>query len=226
TYSESNCKSGSYSINTDSINTDLLLFDLSSPVTINYPKTRITKGLIIPYEKLKINHMVIPTGKIQQTKYGKYIYDIISSIVSHDKNLDLKIETIINLLNFYLSENINSKIIATKRQQKIFEDAQEIIKDNILNVNLNYVANQLYISRSTLQSAFSVHNTSFIKTLTDIRIERIKMSLSSTENINKKISTICNEAGYSSISNASKQFKLTTGLSFAEFKNSCGIYYE
>ncbi|WP_318448717.1 helix-turn-helix domain-containing protein [Photobacterium leiognathi] len=196
------------------------IFDLSSPLVIDYPTTRIIKGILIPKKNLNIiNKENITPGVIKDNIFEYSFTEILTTINVNDNNLEKKLITISNIVQFYI--NSKNKVIypsrsISARQKKIVDDAKKIMIENISDVSLSFVSDKLFVSRSTLQAAFSAHNLSFIKALTDIRIDKLKKELLNNENA--KISTLCNDVGYQSISNAAKQFKIVTGLTFAEYK--------
>ncbi|PSV10002.1 hypothetical protein C0W59_21585 [Photobacterium kishitanii] len=216
-FSECNitCNNETLKINSNHVS----LFDLSSSTVFDYPLARITKGILIPKKNLQIEGKIIPIGVIIDHIFEYGLINIITDMNINDDNLELKLTTILNLIQFYINTKRNITIHTrniTSRQKKLVNDAKKIMIEHISDVSLKFVSDKLFVSRSTLQAAFSAHNLSFIKALTDIRVETLKKELLTNES--DKISTLCNNVGYSSISNAAKQFKIVTGLTFAEFK--------
>ncbi|PSU93298.1 hypothetical protein C0W80_20640 [Photobacterium leiognathi subsp. mandapamensis] len=195
------------------------IFDLSFPLVIEYQSARIVKSILIPKRYLYVDNINIALGVITDNFFEYNFKEILSKVNVNDYDLDQKLITVSNIIQFYINSKKNDIYLSCKisnRHKKIYDDAKKIMIDNISSVSLNFVADKLFVSRSTLQAAFSAHNSSFIKALTDIRIDRLKKELLNNENA--KISMLCNDVGYQSISNAAKHFKIVTGLTFAEYK--------
>ena len=112
--------------------------------------------------------------------------------------------------------------IVGKREEKsnsIIEMAEEYIKDNFhKDVSLDEVSKTVNISPYYFSKIFKEGTgKNFIEYLTNIRMERAKELLSTTEHSMKEICAMC---GYSDPNYFSRSFKKNVGVTPTEFKNT------
>ena len=112
--------------------------------------------------------------------------------------------------------------IVGKREEKsnsIIEMAEEYIKDNFhKDVSLDEVSKTVNISPYYFSKIFKEGTgKNFIEYLTNIRMERAKELLSTTEQSMKEICAMC---GYSDPNYFSRSFKKNVGVTPTEFKNT------
>ena len=135
--------------------------------------------------------------KVHSIKSNEQLFDFINKLVDNIDALNKKsrqsgVETSFNQILVFIRNNYNKSTLS-----------------------LEDVANELGYSVSYVSAILKKNNTSFIKFLTDVRMEKAKMLLRNPEN---KLLTIANEVGYDDPYYFSHCFKKNTGLSPVEYR--------
>jgi len=121
-----------------------------------------------------------------------------------------------------LSINLMDAISRKRRDstQVLYERAMHYLNENYgdQDLNVNKLASHLFISPSYMNLIFKKQSgTTFLKTLTSIRLEKAKLMLLDSNN---KIADVAAKVGYPDISYFSYFFKKKTGTSPREYKKT------
>lgn len=137
-----------------------------------------------------------------------------TEIISIGKNILAELEKARNVLNFPKTESNSELSDSTAIQRAI----------NYINANyhrditLTEIANYVYLSPYHFSRIFKVKTgEKYIDYLSRVRIEKAKELLSQSE---MKITDICVKVGYNSKTHFHKMFKLYTGVTPQEYRNS------
>ncbi|HIF9193211.1 TPA: helix-turn-helix domain-containing protein [Photobacterium damselae] len=196
--------------NSGSILSGLMILDSNKPMFLEYPSSKLCKIVTIPEQLVgniaSINWLKEHIYDHDSILYFDLITDIMKSISHDDLCLEQQIKIITNSISIPREHR-------TEELDTTYSMAINLIKKNLTvhSFNMSSLAKELHISKSSLQKMFFSHRTSYIGIVTTLRLELFKANL---DNKGKQsIKTISYNSGYRSVSNASKQFKDTYGLS-------------
>ena len=167
--------------------------------------TNYLKQLIIMIDRV-IRKIIVEKNKI------KNIEEIFQYIDSSSNLSEQK-----SILNSYIKDSIDIiGVFKDKKHVKIIEYAKQYIENNFdKNISLDDVAHHIGLSSNYLSKYFKkVENINFKDYATNIRIEKAKMLLETSDG---NVTEIAEKLGYTDVSYFSYAFKKKTGFSPKEY---------
>ncbi|MGR5112703.1 helix-turn-helix domain-containing protein [Vibrio jasicida] len=167
------------------------------------------KGLVIfiPLEGMEFDEL--KDRKKINTYYGVIIKKIRDSFSEDDYKKKVEINGIIGLVLISLIES---------QRERTIDKIVAFIKSNITNerLSLEYVANNLYMSKRKLQYIFSSNGTTYKKTLNQVKIDLLAFYINENPEVSiKHILPLC---GFNSHSSATSIFKRAKGESLYKYQ--------
>lgn len=168
-----------------------------------------------------VTNGMIPTVTPFKTMESDYISQIIHLIAAENffdnKNKELTIQSLMNILFYKLNESLASKN-DDFRTLALYQLHQNIRNNPAFPWTITYMAKQLYVCPRLLHKFY--YDEFGISCMQDVIKNRIllaKKQLGSTEHSIKKIANLC---GYSNTEHFSRQFKKETGMSPKQYRES------
>ncbi|WP_283393006.1 helix-turn-helix domain-containing protein [Photobacterium phosphoreum] len=174
----------------------------------NLTVTGSVKVLVIP--KDLIDSFEYDDRYINES-YASLIASILNGLSEERKKVEIETITVINVINISLYNNNNNK-------NNIFEKSKMLILKNIDNphLSLDFLADQLCVSRRKLQYIFNENGTSY-----NLLVGKIRLNIIS-ENINRNYELSSKElgriSGFNSVQSLNRFFYKYCGLSIKEYK--------
>lgn len=195
-------------------NGGIVIFDCTKEIKFEFLDYRVSNSFLIPF------HFFNSSDDIDIIRHGKgilyqeMIYQLLEDTNVSSYNLINRMHTIANLLTIneplkIVDDNILYKFTAIK--EFIYTNAEDP------NLSLDYIASNLLMSRSKIQSILREYGTNYTTLVKKIRVNKLAKSIKC--NITKNLYQLCFEHGYKSISSASAQFKSEKGMSLKEYRD-------
>lgn len=196
-------------------NGGIAIFDCTKEMKYTFPDNRISNSFLIPYHYFKNGSDIDSIKHGRRLLYQDMIYQLMEDIYLSKYSLLNKMHTIANLLTITDQDKIEDDSVRHE-----YAVITEFIRMNARNPNLSldYMARQLLISRSKIQSILSEYDTNYTTLIKNIRVNKLARSIE--HNMTTNLYQLCFEHGYKSISSASAQFKAVKGMSLKQYRDS------
>ena len=178
---------------------------INSPI---YIETNGKKGIIILFPLPKEVSNWSGSKKINVV-YESIINKLRNNFSDDDYKRTIEVNAIICLVLMSLIES---------EKETVIDKIIEFIKLNISNnkLSLDYVAQNLYMSKRKLQYIFSNNKTTYKKTLNEVKVDLLIFNIN--ENPDVSIKYILSKCGFNSHSSASNAFKIAKGETIYQYK--------
>ncbi|PSU15873.1 helix-turn-helix domain-containing protein [Photobacterium kishitanii] len=199
-------------------NGGFIIFDCNKPFKYEFHIDTDVVCFLLPKSFLCVGKSVFVNniGSIKNTRYDDVLIELILGLFNYDNQVKVKLAAITSLLAISLYENDVVNLV-TKSEFE-FKKMISLIKINIGNSELclNFIASELYMSKSKAQKVFYKNGTSFRLVLKKYRVDALANKLLSEGN--KTINKICFDCGFKTVANANIQFKKTYHMSLSEYR--------
>ncbi|AQM67471.1 transcriptional activator FtrA [Vibrio campbellii] len=193
----------SYDHNGESIN-EFIYPTLDVKITI---QVSTKKGIVIFFPLTGFTSLC--KRKPVNKAYGVIINSLRNNLSDDEYKRNVEINGITGLVLISLVE---------AEREKVIDKIVDFIRDNITNekLSLDYVANNVYMSKRKLQYIFSSSGTTYKKTLNSVKVELLKFYINNNPEVSiKQILPLC---GFNSHSSANSIFKMSTGESIYKYQ--------
>ncbi|WP_305372822.1 helix-turn-helix domain-containing protein [Photobacterium leiognathi] len=186
-----------------------------SHANINLTSIGSVKLLIIPKRLITLGNFDYNEKYISES-FSSLILSILCSLSTEEDKVEIEIMTIINIINISLYKN--NKI-------NVFEKAKQLLLNNIDNpsLSLDFLADQLCISRRKLQYVFNENNTSYNSLIGKIRLNIINENINNNYDLSSK--ELGRISGFKNVQSLNRFFYKHHGLSLKEHKNKIKSFY-